>query len=100
MTKTHGAWFTTSSLVPAVGHFGSERTGAILGPGLQKWDFATIKNLDLGEHFKFQLRGEYFNIFNHTNWATVDQVEEDSTFGQITSTHQPRIIQIGAKLNF
>ena len=100
MTKSHGAWFSTGSFAQAVGHFGSEGTGAVLGPGLQKWDFATIKNVNLGEHLRFQLRGEYFNLFNHPNWATVDQVFEDSTFGQITSTHEPRIIQIGAKLNF
>jgi hypothetical protein len=100
MTKTHGAWFSTSSFSPAAGHFGSEHTGAILGPGMQKWDIATFKNMNLGEHLRFQLRGEYFNAFNHTNWNTVDQVQEDSTFGQITSTHEPRIIQIGAKLNF
>jgi hypothetical protein len=100
MTKTHGAWFSTSSFTPAVGHFGTEHAGALLGPGMQKWDLATIKNLKIGERVKFQLRGEYFNAFNHANWATVDANYEDAAFGQVTSTHEPRIIQVGAKLNF
>ncbi|WP_263353177.1 TonB-dependent receptor [Acidicapsa acidisoli] len=98
--KTEQQWFSTSSFNTAAGHFGSERVGSLLGPGLQDWDLASIKNVNLGEHVKFQLRGEYFNAFNHTNFNAVDSVVSDSNFGQVTSAHVPRRIQIGAKLNF
>jgi hypothetical protein len=67
---------------------------------VQNWDLASIKNLNLGEHLKFQLRGEYFNAFNHTNFSGVDSGLGDANFGQVTSAHEPRRIQIGAKLNF
>ena len=53
-------------------NFGSEHSGSLLGPGVQNWDMATMKNVNLGEHFRFQLRGEFFNAFNHTNFDSVD----------------------------
>jgi hypothetical protein len=99
-SKTVGQWFSTSSFATATGHFGTERVGSLLGPGVQNWDLASIKNLKLGERVKFQLRGEYFNAFNHTNFSGVDSSMSDSNFGQVTSTHVPRRIQIGGKLNF
>ncbi len=100
-TKTLGQWFSTSSFSAATaGAFGNERVGSLLGPGVQKWDIATMKNVKLGEHVRFQLRGEYFNAFNHTNFSSVDSSLEDGNFGQVTTAHEPRIIQIGAKLNF
>jgi hypothetical protein len=99
-TKSSTQWFSTSSFAPAVGHFGSEKIGSLLGPGLQNWDLASIKNINLGERLRFQLRGEYFNAFNHTNFNTVDPSVNDTNFGQVTTAHVPRRIQIGAKLNF
>ena len=65
-----------------------------------KWDFATIKNVQLGAYLKFQLRGEYFNIFNHANFSGVDSGLADGNFGQVTSAHEPRIIQVAGKLYF
>jgi hypothetical protein len=99
-SKTAAQWFSTSSFATATGHFGTERVGSLLGPGVQNWDLASIKNLKLGEHVKFQLRGEYFNAFNHTNFSGVDSSINDTKFGQVISAHVPRRIQIGAKLNF
>ena len=100
LTKTVGQWFTTSSFSPAVGHFGSERNGSFLGPGLQNWDLGAIKNVQLGERFRFQFRGEFFNAFNHTNFLKIDTGLNDPNFGQVTSTHLPRNIQLGGKLYF
>jgi hypothetical protein len=99
-TKTKSEWFSTSSFAKAIGHFGTERSHPLIGPGVQNWDLATIKNSNIGEHLRFQLRGEYFNAFNHTNFSGVDSVMEDENFGQVTGAHEPRRIQIGAKLIF
>jgi hypothetical protein len=100
MLKKRTEWFSTDSFAKAVGHFGNESSNSLLGPGLQNWDLATIKNLKFADRYTFQLRGEYFNAFNHTNFSDIDTSMGDSTFGQATSTHKPRRIQIGAKLNF
>ena len=110
MTKTVGAWFSTSSFAAAKYHFGSEGAGSLLGPGYENWDLAAIKNIKVIERVNFQLRGEFFNAFNHESFGNaggnastaggVDHSLGDSGFGQITGGHSPRRIQIGAKLNF
>jgi hypothetical protein len=99
-TKKKSEWFDTASFTPASGHFGTERSNPLIGPGAQNWDLAAIKNSNLGEHLRFQLRGEFFNAFNHTNFSTVDSVLGDANFGQVTAAHEPRRIQIGAKMIF
>lgn len=98
--KTLAQWFNTSAFAPAVGHFGSAGTGVLLGPGLQNWDVAAIRNVKFGERFNLQIRGEFFNVFNHTNFSGIDTVINDASFGQVTSTHLPRNIQLGVKLYF
>jgi len=72
----------------------------VLGPGLQNWDVAGIRNIRIGERVSLQFRGEFFNVFNHTNFNTIDTVINDASFGQVTSTHLPRNIQLGLKLYF
>ena len=47
-----------------------------------------------------QFRLESFNVFNHTNFQTIDTNLFSSTFGQVLDTHNPRIVQLGLKLNF
>jgi hypothetical protein len=100
LPKKLNQWFATSSFAQAVGHFGTSSAGTFLGPGFQNWDLGAIKNVQIGERYKFQLRGEFFNAFNHTNYSTVDSNLGDASFGQVTATHLPRRIQIGAKLYF
>ena len=99
-TKTAAQWFSTASFATAAGHFGTEGSNPLIGPGAQTWDLAAIKNSNIGEHVRFQLRGEFFNAWNHNNFNSVDTVLGDSNFGQVTGGHEPRRIQLGAKLNF
>jgi hypothetical protein len=109
--KTVGEWFSTSSFAHAWNHFGSEGNGSLLGPGYNNWDLAAIKNITFRERYNFQLRGEFFNAFNHesfgnpgsissSNFDGVDASLDDSSFGQVVSGHSPRRIQLGAKFNF
>jgi hypothetical protein len=98
--KTQAQWFSTSSFQAASGAWGTEKNGALLGPGVQRWDMAAIKNLKITEHTSFQLRGEFFNAFNHENFSTVDSMMSDTSFGAVTAGHAPRIIQIAGKLIF
>ncbi len=100
MTKSVDQWFSTSSFQNAVGHFGSETNGSLVGPGYNNWDLAAIKHVKFAERYDFQLRGEFFNAFNHESFSTVDSSLADGTFGQVIGGHSPRRIQIGAKFNF
>uniref|UniRef100_UPI00210E84A9 hypothetical protein n=1 Tax=Staphylococcus aureus TaxID=1280 RepID=UPI00210E84A9 len=58
------------------------------------------KNIYFGETTRLQLRGEAFNIFNHTNFRTLSTGLTSANFGAITSTRDPRVIQLGVKFFF
>jgi hypothetical protein len=98
--KSGMTWFDTSSFTPAVGHFGSESAGNVLGPGLEKIDLGLMKNFNFGERVNLQMRAEAFNVLNHTSFSGVDNGLSDGTFGQDTSAHEPRIMQFSSKLYF
>ena len=54
---------------PAFGTFGDLGRDSIFGPGLSNVDFSITKNTRLTERLNLQLRAEFFNIFNHPNYA-------------------------------
>jgi len=96
-------WFDqTAFLAPPATSFqvGNERPGMIQGPGFNKLDMGLFRTFALPYHTSFTLRGEAFNLMNHTNWGTVDTVATDTTFGQVTSARDPRILQVAGKINF
>jgi carboxypeptidase family protein len=77
------------------------------GPGIDNWDLSLAKTTTLTERFKFQIRLESYNIFNHVHFAKPDNELSDSTFGlslsqvgQNDGTTGARQVQIGAKLIF
>jgi Carboxypeptidase regulatory-like domain/TonB-dependent Receptor Plug Domain len=98
--KTAAEFFNTAAFVTAVGHFGTERPGTVLGPGFQLWDISLIKNIKFGERVALQLRLESFNAFNHGSPNSVDTNIASGTFGQVNGWHDPRTVQIGAKIKF
>jgi hypothetical protein len=98
--KTAAEFFNTAAFAQAVGHFGNERPGTVLGPGFQLWDISLIKNVNFGERVGLQLRLETFNAFNHGNPSSIDTGIASSTFGQVNGWHDPRTVQLGAKIKF
>ncbi len=62
---------------------------------------AGIRNFKFTERVNLQFRGEFFNTFNHTNFNGLGvNVNTPSTFGKLTTAHNPRTIQLGLKLYF
>jgi len=100
MTKQRTEWFSTGSFVPAVGHFGSSGHGVLLGPGVELWDLSAVKNTRIADRASFQFRAEFFNAFNHTNFEAVTTNVNSKSYGNVTSAHDPRQIQLGGKLYF
>jgi hypothetical protein len=98
--KTITQWFNQSSFVAASGHFGSSSVGSVYGPGQENWDIGAMKNVKFLDRYSLQIRGEFFNAFNHTNPSAIDTSINDTNFGQVTATHTPRTIQIGMKLYY
>ena len=79
---------------------GNEKRGVIEGPGFNKLDVGIFRNFRIVEGVEFQLRGEAFNVANHTNFQTVGVSVTSSTFGQVTATRDNRILEVGGKINF
>ncbi len=96
-------WFNAAAFAPATQsqtYLPTERPGAIRGPGYWNADLALFKNVKISEAFKAQLRLESFNTFNHTNPLGPTTAFTSSSFNQITTTRDPRIVQLAAKFNF
>lgn len=72
------------------------------GPGINNTDLGVHKNFTLYREVKFTLRGEFFNIWNHTQFANPNGgVAAGANFGLISSTqHAARIIQLAGQLRF
>lgn len=98
--KTATEWLNTKAWTDAIGHFGNSGRGVVYGPGLNNWDLAAIKNIKITERVNTQFRAEFFNAFNHPSFLGVSTNVDSSIFGQVTSTHDPRLIQLGLKLYF
>src|SRR4030095_13446386 len=79
---------------------GTSPRGIINGPPTQRVDFSMMKNWRFGEDFQIQLRGEVFNIFNHTNFRTIATNITAANFGAVTVVRDPRTMQFGLKLSF
>ncbi len=97
-------WLNTSLFVlPAIGTFGSVGKGAFRGPSRTNVDTGLLKNFypfKSHEDIRFQLRGEFFNIFNHAEFNDPDVTRNDGNFGGIYGAADPRIIQLALKLFF
>jgi Carboxypeptidase regulatory-like domain/TonB-dependent Receptor Plug Domain len=85
-----------------LGFYGTYRRNSFYGPGRVNLDLALEKSTDLvGEKVKLLFRVEAFNIFNHAEFRPPASTSVlDGTFGQISGTYDPRILQLALKLTF
>ena len=86
---------------PVAGTFGNASRNAQPGFGINQWDMGLYKNFPikpLGESARFQIRSEWFNIFNHTQFTNPIATVNVSTFGLVNGTLDPRVLQLAGKL--
>ena len=97
-------WLNTSLFaLPAIGTFGNVGKGAFRGPNRTNVDTGLIKNFypfTAHESLRFQLRGEFFNVLNHTELNDPEINRNSGNFGGIRSAADPRIIQLALKFYF
>jgi hypothetical protein len=100
-------WLNTSLFLPVaqtpLGSFGNVGKGAFRGPGKFNVDTGLIKNfypLKSHEDIRMQLRGEFFNVLNHSQFNDPDTTRNDGNFGGIYGAADPRIIQLAVKIYF
>lgn len=106
--KKRLAWFNTASFAnpippwnggPNEG-FGNAGKDAVVGPGLVNFNWSLFKTFRFTESMNLELRFEYFNVFNHTQFNNIDQNSGDGNFGQVTTAYDPRTLQLGGKFHF
>ncbi len=56
-------------LPPPLGQFGNMSRNMFPDTGFKNFDFSVAKNFHFGEAMRLQFRAEFFNIFNHPNFA-------------------------------
>lgn len=80
--------------------FGNLGRNTIRGPGINNWDLSFMKDTKITESKKIEFRAEFFNAFNHAQFLNPDTGGFDGTFGMISQTRGPRLIQFGLKLYY
>jgi hypothetical protein len=50
-------------------HFGNLGRNTLIGPSFKEFNFSVFKDTPLTERVNLQLRAEFFNLFNHPNFA-------------------------------
>ncbi len=97
---------------PVDGSLGNLGRNTLRLPGINNWDMSMFKNTNINERVRAQIRFEFFNVFNHTQWASVntgvsganpgDPVTQATrgTSGQISNWRDPRTLQMSLKLYF
>ena len=103
---------------PVFGTVGDLGRDTLTGPRYADWDLSLLKSTQLTEATRLQFRAEFFNILNHTDLGTPNEVVFSSgptqgaaasqtaapvrspAAGIITSASTSRQIQLGLKLLF
>jgi len=93
---------TTQFTQPTIGTEGNEKQNGFRGPNFAETDLAIYKDNRFKERFNFQIRFEFYNIFNRTNLndLNVDTDPLDGNFGKVTGQLLPRWWQIGGRFTF
>ncbi len=101
---TLAEYFNTSALVlPTAYTYGDAGRNSLRGPDFWNFDFSVFRNFNFTESWRLQFRSEFFNIFNHTNFANPGATLGNPGYGVITAianNSNPRLIQFALKLNF
>jgi Carboxypeptidase regulatory-like domain len=97
--------------------FGDSGRNSLTNPHRINFDMALFKHFKFTERLSLEFRGEAFNVFNHTEWGYLGgdggsgaansanlnsgtNVFSGPNFMSMTTAHNPRILQLGAKLIF
>lgn len=87
--------------------FGNVGKSAFRGPSVWNYDMDLLKDfypLRSHENIRMEVRGDFFNFFNHTELQDPNNSQTpsiaSSAFGRITGAAGPRIIQLAVKFYF
>jgi hypothetical protein len=99
----NGPGIVTASLLansmPGGGNLGRN---TFRGPGFQQWNISLMKRIAIQESWRIQLRSDFFNAWNHNNFANPEARMNNAFFGANTSRPitDAREMLFSAKLEF
>jgi hypothetical protein len=99
-------WFDTSAFAPtadSTGTYGNSGRNILRAPGQANVDFSLVKVTRFRERFEHQLKFEFFNAFNHPQFAAPGNTIGNSNQGVISALlfgATARQIQVAMKLSF
>lgn len=94
-------WFDTSAFVaPAAFTFGNSPRSGLRGASLLTTDVTVEKSFHFTERWRFDLRGEFYNILNHANFNVPGATMGAADFGVVTSARPGRQVQLAARVSF
>jgi hypothetical protein len=99
--RTINNWFNRACVVASTDPsqpFGNAERNSVRGPLFWQLDLAASKRFNLGGPAQFEFRLEAFNLLNRTNFRAPNGNRSAAAFGTITSTYDPRQLQLGFKL--
>jgi hypothetical protein len=94
--------YTDGTVDPSLlGVFGNTPHSLCCGPPISNTDLVISKKTPINDRWNTEFRAEFYNAWNHTQFANPDGDFSDSTFGQILKTREdPRVMQFGLKILF
>jgi hypothetical protein len=86
---------------PALRTYGTLPRNFFRGPGRTNLDLSLSKRTPFySEKIALEVRADFFNVLNHTQFSNPNTNINDYFFGQITDTAYPRIVQLALRLIF
>ncbi len=97
-------WFNRTNVVVPTDPsqpFGNATRNSVRGPLFWQTDLAVSRRIPMPwTAGALELRAEFFNLFNRTNFRAPNGNRSAAAFGTMTQTYEPRQVQLGVKLNF
>ncbi len=79
---------------------GNEPRFSFFGPGINNWDTSLMRNFQVRESLRLQLRGEFYNTMNHANFKNPNTTIGNTNYGKITGDNGPRVMEVAVRLFF
>jgi hypothetical protein len=103
-------WFNTAAFaLPGANDPGNAGKYDVRQPGVNNNDMALSRNFPLkNEKRKLTFRWEAYNVFNHTQYASINTaarytpagVQTNTLFGEVVTTRTPRVMQGSLRFTF
>lgn len=91
---------TAGNAASGAGRFGTLGRNVFHGPGILNDDLSISKTTRISEHQAVEFRAGAFNLFNHTQFNNPSGNIGSTLFGRVTTTRDPRLIQLSLHYTF